>query len=168
MSALPQKADMCSAQAHVRYVPIADIQIERGPLEAALIDPSSTRCRARLRKNGLNDTALVMSHFLGLFKVTIAPDRELCLRQWVGREASVCVAVGRKLQECVEGCHKRPVVVRLLLPATPPRVSDNINRATSPLPVRSCSQSVGILLRQSRASIAHEGVLIFHAWSICP
>jgi hypothetical protein len=29
MSALPPKADMCSAQADVRYVPIADIRISR-------------------------------------------------------------------------------------------------------------------------------------------
>jgi hypothetical protein len=28
MSALPQKADMCSAPAHVRFGPIADIQLQ--------------------------------------------------------------------------------------------------------------------------------------------
>ena len=35
MSALPPKADMCSATRHVRYVPIADIAHGKGAVDAA-------------------------------------------------------------------------------------------------------------------------------------
>jgi hypothetical protein len=38
MSALPPKADICSAQAHVRFVPIADITASLDPRERAAME----------------------------------------------------------------------------------------------------------------------------------
>ena len=42
MSALPPKADMCSALAHVRFVPIADIGVVNPVLGSAIVWIMST------------------------------------------------------------------------------------------------------------------------------
>jgi hypothetical protein len=49
MSALPPKADMCGATAHVCYGPEADMSITLGPVEFSLLRSALKRCRLHAR-----------------------------------------------------------------------------------------------------------------------
>jgi len=69
MSALPPKADICSAKAHVRFGPIADIVLNRTPQKRSLTDRAQARllCVMVVASTSSTKDSGLFDHLLPLF-----------------------------------------------------------------------------------------------------